>query len=721
MSGDVRAKDNKSSLSHRAQQKFNAGKYEEAVDALEKLVDEIDPRQDFKVRHNVALARFAAGLDTPGKMQLALQQILRAELQENDRKPALAAAPAADVAVNGEDAAVGVDVAGKDSGSFSIERETAYLRYNYAAALFMSKQYAQASTVLETVMRNVDPIDENVAMHASFLYLDVILHSSRGCVSTERERAATSKKAQSILAFLEKPHRFNTVQQPPDHLVQRDVNGNAVETEMQKKNRWDVTEFRFRLHLYRAKSMLLQSNLKTAKKEVKSALEILQKEIKTYDRGDTAAAPSSSLALESEKTSAAIGHPRLMVQNSTALFLKANLEYLKKNYKKCIKLLASCTQEAVSESVLLNNMGCIHFQLGQRKAAQSYFARALQATTKATKMDAVAIASSCQYEIMYNNGLHLLLQGEFALAFRCFHESSRLFFNRPKLWLRLGECCTAAFAKEQKLAVVAGNTSGLIQGIVGTGSHRRVLLPTSLPSAASQDIKLAEMDSNGIASRTASVDDDAVGGSPTMSLPFGAKCFKNVVLLCNQLLDSRNVNGNTNTPAGAADGPESEPLDTEALDVLRQKALVNLSYVYLSMYEPQLAIASAKELLALATCSKANCFLARSYTAEALCMLSRASEATDALQSERDLIAMAEDYAREAKIQVSRARAGVHVSNATALLLQGRNSEAEESVTRAVRENPSCRESLELLVYVLLKKGDTKKALRVLKEAQVVQ
>lgn len=33
-------------------------------------------------------------------------------------------------------------------------------------------------------------------------------------------------------------------------------------------------------------------------------------------------------------------------------------------------------------------------------------------------------------------------------------------------------------------------------------------------------------------------------------------------------------------------------------------------------------------------------------------MLSRAAEATETLQSERDLVAMAEDYAREAKIQV---------------------------------------------------------------------
>ncbi|RLN26706.1 hypothetical protein BBJ28_00026945 [Nothophytophthora sp. Chile5] len=241
--------------------------------------------------------------------------------------------------------------------------------------------------------------------------------------------------------------------------------------------------------------------------------------------------------------------------------------------------------------------------------------------------------------------------------------------------------------------MAAGNKSGLIQGIVGSGAHRRALLPTNLASSASQDNQLLEKNGVSNGSHAASSGANGSDSTPKMNLPFGAKCFKNVVLLCNQLLDSSSANGSS--PSSIGDAGDGEALDAEALDVLRQKALVNLSYVYLSMYEPQLAITSAKELLALPSCSKANSFLARSYTAEALCMLSRASEATEALQSERDLIAMAEEYAREASIQ--------------------------ESVTRAVRENPNCRESLELLVYVLLKKGDTKKALRVLKEAQVTQ
>lgn len=94
-----------------------------------------------------------------------------------------------------------------------------------------------------------------------------------------------------------------------------------------------------------------------------------------------------------------------------------------------------------------------------------------------------------------------------------------------------------------------------------------------------------------------------------MNLPFAAKCFKNVVLLCNQLQELANANGDSATAAASADGEsvgDSAVLSMESLDTLRQKALVNLSYVYLSMYEPQLTITSAKELLALPTCSRSN-------------------------------------------------------------------------------------------------------------------
>lgn len=309
----------------------------EAIDALQKLAEEIAPERDSKVQHNLLLAGFVAGNTAPKELELSLRNLLSSILDAADKK---------------------VDAGADYEVKFAAERESSFIRYNLAACLFHQKQYAAASSVLEAVMRKIDPIDERVAMHVCFLYLDIILHSARGCVTTEYERLSTLKKAQSIFAYLEKPHRFNG--QLEHHDASSDASStssSAVETEQQRKNRLDVTEFRFRLHLYKAKFVLLEGNLKTGKKEVKSALEIFQKEIKSRERLDEAAAAivaggvaaSTALAATWDKTSTAISHPALTVQNSTALFLKANLEYLRKNYKKCVKLLASCSQEAVDE------------------------------------------------------------------------------------------------------------------------------------------------------------------------------------------------------------------------------------------------------------------------------------------------------------------------------------------------------------------------------------
>lgn len=306
----------------------------EAIDALQKLAEEIAPDRDSKVQHNLLLAGFAAGHTAPRELEASLRNLLSAVVDAAEKKREKSA-----------------DAADYDA-KFAAEREAAFLRYNLAACLFHQKQYAAASAVLDAVVRKIEPVDERVAMHVCFLYLDVILHSVRGCVTTERERFATLKKAQALFAYLEKPHRFNGQQvEPPDAPA---TTTSDAETEPQRKARWDVTEFRFRLHLYKAKFVLLEANLKTAKKEVKSALEIFQKEIKARDR--TADERDSSATAAWDKTSTAISHPALAVQNSTALFLKANLEYLRKNSKKCVKLLASCSQEAVDE---VSAWGCV--------------------------------------------------------------------------------------------------------------------------------------------------------------------------------------------------------------------------------------------------------------------------------------------------------------------------------------------------------------------------
>lgn len=56
-------------------------------------------------------------------------------------------------------------------------------------------------------------------------------------------------------------------------------------------------------------------------------------------------------------------------QNVTALFLKSNYEYVRRNYRKSVKLLNSCPKanpyvSGQSLAVLyFNNLGCVHFKV----------------------------------------------------------------------------------------------------------------------------------------------------------------------------------------------------------------------------------------------------------------------------------------------------------------------------------------------------------------------
>ncbi|RHY04535.1 hypothetical protein DYB38_000338 [Aphanomyces astaci] len=505
--------------------------------------------------------------------------------------------------------------------TLAMERDASLLRYNLALVYFRQKKYAAAASLLDVLLRAIEPMDENVAMHICFLYLDVILHSSRSSSVTEAAApsSALRQKADALVSYLESPHMFNGLVPLPVS----DKKPTKASVAAATAHDAHVVEFKFRLHLYKSKLALLHDNLKGAKKDVKTAMEIFQRDIKPV-KGDGVAGVLAPIV-------GGIGSiyvpPSAAFQNSSALFLKAQLD-------------------------------------------------------------------SAQAEILYNNGLQLLVLKKYALAFRCLHAASKLMFNRPKLWLRLGECCTASYAAQ----------NSLVSSVVGHGAHRRVVLPTRPPT---EDVAATSAVDN-MASLTSDV--------PTLSLPFAVKCFRNALLLSQQVLET------TSKPREdtAELTPDSSGVSLEdSLELLRQKALVNLAYAYLSMNAPELAIHTAKELLSMPTCTPAHRFLVRSYYAEALCLLSRSAEASVHLKL-NDMLSLADAYAREAKADTAAVHANLHVNNATVAILQKNMPQAEQSVAQAVRLAPTSRHSLELLVYILLRKGHSNKAMQILKEARVV-
>ena len=75
----------------------------------------------------------------------------------------------------------------------------------------------------------------------------------------------------------------------------------------------------------------------------------------------------------------------LCPQTPCAQFLKANVEYLRQNYRKALKVLGSAPKSPIVtdageclSAFYFNNIGCVHFQLGKYSLAAHYFRKATE-------------------------------------------------------------------------------------------------------------------------------------------------------------------------------------------------------------------------------------------------------------------------------------------------------------------------------------------------------
>ena len=272
----------------------------------------------------------------------------------------------------------------------------------------------------------------------------------------------------------------------------------------------DITpeEVRGALNLYKAKLALMARMSKSSKREIKTTL-------------------------------------NACAQNTTGLFLKSNLEYLRQNYRKAIKLLNNSCQRSDRDpnvsALYFNNMGCIHHLMRRHTAACFYFTRALQendalysgAAEKETLGHAISLpAFACdrRCEIHYNKGLQLLLSSRPEQAFASFQESLHLLHRQPRAWLRVGEACAAAHIQQMQAAQAArqeGEVSALVSSSVGRGSSRRLVAPVEEPpTEGAEPVAEGEVAAEGTHA-TASAP-----APPAPTLGYGVKCFRNALLLC---------------------------------------------------------------------------------------------------------------------------------------------------------------------------------------------
>jgi len=533
MSGDAAKKKANMELAIKADACYTAGDYAAALEVLHRIEKSIGDKEDTRLLHNLRLTESAVkGFKDAGALRAGLLSVkakIRAKhaaKHGSDTAGTPAANQAATSAAEGpasggaEPSSVAADVQATLALLRDAESDCSILLYNLAAMHFERAHYGAARTVLEHLFRDVEPMEEMVAVAVCLLLLDVLVHCARGNLSSEKVRVAFARQTEEVLGHLEKLAALSTRKgdsvgtdgkpaAPGAGEATSDAGGappSAVPFTPEQ-----VADLEFRVHLYRAKVLLMQAQLKAAKKEIKSALEILQKS--KFD--PPAAKPSGSANGSSSSESAAGGEgdwassaPAL--RSMTALYLKANFEYLRTNYRKALKLLSSChTTGAMLQqlegpeggaalasgssgggigqassgnvgascvattgsvgAMYFNNVACVHHKMRKYHAALHYFQRAIASDNEPTEGSSgkggkaasppgssspgltrdgrVRAGVGC--EVRYNAGLALLLVGQPQAALVKFDEAASLLFDRPQLWLRMAECCVQHYCQHQ--------------------------------------------------------------------------------------------------------------------------------------------------------------------------------------------------------------------------------------------------------------------------------
>ncbi|KAG1327921.1 CCR4-NOT transcription complex subunit 10 [Cocos nucifera] len=673
---------------------FQSRRFSECIDVLNQLLQK--KGEDPKVLHNIAVAEYfhdgcsdpAKLLDVLNKVKKRSEDLAHASVERMEVGSDIDSNTTSGSKVNNT---ILLQVSAPNTGNISYpdEYDTSVVMLNIAVILYHLHEYALALSVLEPLYQNIEPINEATALHVCLLLLDVAL------------ACQDASKAADVIQYLEKSfgagHMINQLDNGsiaqhhsnqglkvstsnttapdvsgsdssgsanvPDNALARTLSDDTLEYETlystldtgsQNFGRpassdcsnssvdqaATAIDLKLNLHLYKVRLLLLTRNLKAAKREVKLAMNVAR-----------------------------------CRDSSTALLLKAQLEYARGNHRKAIKLLMTSGNRTEAGALsMFNNLGCIYHQFGKHNISTLSFSKALKSSMLLRSEKPLKLSTFSQDKslvIMYNCGLQYLACGKPLVAAHCFNKARSIFFNRPLLWLRLAECCLSALEKGLLQPSSSSSSGGeeVKVHVVGRGRWRQLVIDDKNP-------KYWCLDDSG---------DGVISpdGPYKLSLPFARQCLLNALHLLNNFEltkssansekeddsnqtislggknlsnknslagDSKSSNATSaSTPAGANDDSKEvkggtssnstlqssvsayEDTCKKVNNLIKQAVLGDLAYVELSLENPLKALAAAQALQQLPDCSRIYGFLSHVYAAEALCHLNRPKEAAEHL------------------------------------------------------------------------------------------
>ncbi|KAH0948907.1 hypothetical protein HN011_007678 [Eciton burchellii] len=486
-----------------------------------------------------------------------------------------------------------------DSNEIIDDVEKCIIRYNQAVLLYHTKQYNAALRIMNKFFAFIEPMDETLAHNVCLLLIELY-------IITEQPDTALS-----VIDYVES--QFISTDSSKISSADKDGIMKSIKDQKEQKDITDTLTDAFKIKLLKCKARiyLLTHQLKLCRREWKSLV--------------------------------SLGTP----VNTSTIFLKANLEYLRGNYKKAMKLLNSTNIENLdfklcgeSSAVLYyNNIACLHLAMGKPNLACFYLQKALCENKYAVENMQVKdtdplsqplyrLGGNKHYELMYSLGVSLLHAGQISKAFDCFTEAAQKLHNNPKLWLRMAECCIYSYKYANEVDFdISKRHKDLVQKIVGSGIYRKIILATSL--------------SNDINYHT----EDLSYAIPQPTLEFGSLCLKNALFLLPNNESNILVTNVANTQTMSLSLTTGHSLDVHHAALISQAMIIesfNLkisvlaasAYISLCLGDYILAFEHAKSLLSLNKLPGAYKMLGSLYAAESLIYMDKISEALVYLKPE---------------------------------------------------------------------------------------
>jgi len=213
-----------------------------------------------------------------------------------------------------------------------VSPETSTILFNLASLYFHKNRYFYAKQILETLFVNFDNVIDSLSVKICFLLLEVLLRIWTGLNTThsETEKSIFETQTSTILNYLTK-YSTNYEENPsPQHQSSSNSQNPSTSSIKENKSKSIIVKhlITFRVHLYRCRILVILNSLKSAKKEIKIALELFQKELRILIDADSTStdstASSSSAALYSSSMMMGAGGPlhSLEQENYLALYLK---------------------------------------------------------------------------------------------------------------------------------------------------------------------------------------------------------------------------------------------------------------------------------------------------------------------------------------------------------------------------------------------------------------